>query len=189
MQTPAHLIIGAALFARPNAPRVTTAALIGSFLPDLSLYAMVFWSINVQNISPQVVFDQLYFSDRWMSVFAIDNSFILWGATLALALWWRNWIAIVLTASAFVHLALDFPLHHDDGRPHFWPLSDWVFESPVSYWDPHAHGGIISLLEAGLCAVLLVMLWRRFPGWFARGLILCAVVAQVMPAVVFGVMF
>lgn len=80
MNTPAHLLIGAAAFARPARGAVLWAAVLGSVLPDLSLYVMAGVSLHLLGIPPQVVFDELYFSPAWQTVFAIDNSFILWGA-------------------------------------------------------------------------------------------------------------
>ena len=79
MNTPAHLIFGMAAFGRPDATRVTLAALAGAMLPDLSLYVLAGTSIFFLGIDPQIVFDDLYFSDSWQLIFKIDNSFILWG--------------------------------------------------------------------------------------------------------------
>ena len=123
-------------------------------------------SLLVLGISPQRVFNELYFSDAWQTVFAIDNSFVLWGILLAAALWRRVPWAIALTAAALLHLFLDFPLHHDDGRPHFWPLSSWVFESPFSYWD-RAHGATWIAPIEGVIALAagIVLLLRRVPIW------------------------
>jgi len=104
-------------------------------------------SMYVLGISPSVVFDQLYFSNSWQTVFSIDNSFVVWGLGLAAALLLRKDWAIALCGAALLHLAFDFPLHHDDGRAHFWPLTNWVFESPVSYWDRRHYAGIVSPLE------------------------------------------
>ena len=77
MNTPAHLIIGAAMFARPHAWAVNVAAVTGSLLPDASLYFMFFWNRFVRGIDPEVIFRDLYYSDFWQQVFAIDNSFFL----------------------------------------------------------------------------------------------------------------
>ena len=137
MNTPAHLLIGAAAFGEKDRRGTTTAAMLGAFAPDLSLYLMVFVSLRVLGIPANTVFDELYYSDTWQQVFAIDNSFVLWGIALLLALWRRSAIWIAFTAAGILHLALDFPLHTHDARMHFWPLTDWKFESPVSYW---AHG-------------------------------------------------
>lgn len=189
MNTPAHLIFGAAAFARPSAPEVTTAALLGALLPDLSLYLMVGWHLFWLGTSPQVVFDQLYFSEAWMRVFRIDNSFILWGIALAAALALRSSWAIALTGAALLHLALDFPLHHDDGRPQFWPLTNWIFESPVSYWDSRAYGNIIGPIEMMACLILCVVLWRRFHGAVARAVIGLAGLSQLAPVFIWVFLF
>jgi hypothetical protein len=101
--------------------------------------------------APNVVFDQLYFSEAWVNVFRVDNSFVRGGVAFAAALWSRKAWLIALTGAALLHLAFDFPLHHDDGRPQFWPITMWVFESPISYWDRSHHGGTISWMEIGVC--------------------------------------
>ncbi len=161
MNTPAHLLIGAAVFGRGGGRNVMLAALAGALLPDASLYVMAGTALFVLNIPPRIVFDELYFSDAWQTVFAIDNSFLIWGALFALSLWKARAWAIALTGAALLHLCLDFPLHHDDGRPHFWPVSGWVFESPVSYWD-RAHGAMwVAPLEAGAAIGAAVVLWRQ----------------------------
>ena len=165
MNTPAHLLIGAAAFGRNKDRSVLIAAMIGAMVPDLSLYVMVGVSLFILQIPPQVVFDDLYFSDLWQTVFAIDNSFLLWGALFAVALWRRTPWAIAFCGAALLHVCLDFPLHHDDGRPHFWPISGWVFESTFSYWD-RRHGAMwIAPVEAAACVIAAVLLWRTKAGW------------------------
>lgn len=164
MNTPAHLLIGAAVFGRGDNRKVTLSALVGALLPDVSLYLMAGISLYVLNIPPRIVFDELYFSDAWQTVFAIDNSLFLWGALLALSLWQRSAWATALTGAALLHLCLDFPLHHDDGRPHFWPVSVWVFESPLSYWDRRQGAMWVAPLEAVACCAAAIVLWRQNSG-------------------------
>ncbi|MEK6216727.1 MAG: cobalamin biosynthesis protein CobQ [Boseongicola sp.] len=164
MNTPAHLLIGAAVFGKVNQKGTTIAALFGALTPDLSLYVMVSASIWVLNISPAIVFDELYFSDAWQRVFAIDNSFILWGLACAVAVWRRSAIFTAFTAAALLHLALDFPSHTDDARMHFWPVTNWVFESPVSpvsYWDRRAYAGVVGPFEVTLSCGAAFLIWRR----------------------------
>lgn len=74
--------------------------------------------------------------------------------------------------AALLHVLTDLPLHHDDGRPHFWPFSDWIFRSPVSYWDPNHYGRVWSLIEVVLAIILIIVLWRRFSSRVVRGLLL-----------------
>ena len=189
MNTPAHLIFGAAAFARPGAPAVTAAAVAGALAPDLSLYLLTSWALYVQGLSPHVVFDQLYFSAAWQRVFAVDNSIFVWGALAGAGVWsGRAWLT-AFGGAGLLHVLMDLPLHHDDGRPHFWPLTDWVFKSPVSYWDTSRHAGIVGPLE-GLAALLLcVILWRRFRGWPARGLIVVAATLEMLPTLFWNFMF
>lgn len=168
MNTPAHLIFGAAAFGRPGDRAVTVAALAGALAPDLSLYLLGGWALFIQQIPPQVVFNELYFSPVWQQIFAIDNSFPLWGMIFALGYWSRKPWVTAFAGAALLHLALDFPLHHDDGRPHFWPFTDWVFESPISYWDSARNAGVIAPLEGLACLALVVLLWRRFTRWRPR---------------------
>jgi hypothetical protein len=162
MNTPAHLIVGTAFFSSPNRTGTYMAALIGAMAPDMSLYVMVAVSIWIMGIPAQTVFREYYYSDAWQSVFAVDNSFILWGLLLGIALW-QTWPRVVAFAAAgLAHLALDFPLHTHDARQHFWPVTDWVFESPVSYWDSRAHAGIVGPIEYALALGCAIWLFRKF---------------------------
>lgn len=182
MNTPAHLLIGAAAFARKGDQRVIWAAFTGALLPDLSLYLMAGVSLGIMGIPAETVFRDLYYSDAWQTVFAIDNSFLLWGALLALALWRKSAWGIALTGAALLHLALDFPLHHNDGRPHFWPVSWWIFESPLSYWDVR-HGAVwVAPVELALALAAAVALWLRRPGWIISLFTLALVGAELMVA-------
>jgi hypothetical protein len=189
MNTPAHLVVAAAVFAKPGFTRRNCLAILGGLLPDLSLYALAGWALFVQGISPRIVFDEYYFSPEWQQIFAIDNSFILWGVVLALAVW-RKWtLLFVVAGAALLHLITDFPLHHDDARQHFWPLTSWVFHSPVSYWDPAHYGAIAAWVENVLVLALLVVLYRRFKTIWVRCLFGVVAVAQIAPYLVFSLMF
>ncbi|MGQ0564861.1 MAG: cobalamin biosynthesis protein CobQ [Gemmobacter sp.] len=189
MNTPAHLILAAAVFARPDRRGVNAAALAGGLLPDLSLYLMVSWALYVQGHAPRVVFGEMYFSDRWQAVFAVDNSLPLWALALGLALLLRSAAGIAFAGAGVLHLVADFLLHHDDARRQFWPLSDWVFQSPVSYWDGAHYGNIVGPAEILACLALSLLLWRRFAGWPARSLIAAGMALELAPLVVWGLMF
>ncbi|MEO0938621.1 MAG: cobalamin biosynthesis protein CobQ [Pseudomonadota bacterium] len=173
MNTPAHLLIGGAVAGR-RTPRLVAWAMLGGLLPDLSLYVLAGVSLFVLRIPPTIVFDELYFSPAWQTVFAIDNSLLVWGLALALALWTRRAGAIALCLAALLHILLDLPLHAGDGRAHFWPLSDWVYDSPFSYWD-RAHGAArIAPIEALFSGLAAVWLWsvRGWVRWAALALLL-----------------
>lgn len=168
MNTPAHLLIGSAAFAHPTKPGTYRAALFGAILPDLSLYLMVAYCMWVLDVPASTIFREYYYSDSWQAVFAVDNSFVLWGAVFAVAYWREMPRLLAFAGGGLLHLSLDFPLHTHDARQHFWPLSDWVFESPVSYWDGRAYGDIVGPVEFALCIIASVWLFRRFKSWAVR---------------------
>lgn len=183
MNTPTHLLVGAAAFARPGGAWINTAAVIGSVTPDLSLFFMVFWNGVVLERAPQQIFGEDYFSPFWQSVFAVDNSALLYAALVLTGWLLRNAVIgpplIAFAGAALLHIALDLPVHHDDGRPHFWPLSDWVYVSPISYWDPARYGAWVSLAETALFVALAAVLWRRFEAVAVRLVLALAAVTQL----------
>jgi len=186
MNTPSHILLGVAAFGRADNAKITTAALLGGLAPDLSLYLMSIWAMYVQGVSPNVVFDEYYFSREWMRVFAFDNSFILWGGVFAFGLRAKRGWLIAFAGAGLLHLATDFALHHDDARPHFWPLTDWVFQSPISYWDGRYYGNIVAPIELVMDFVLCVILWRRHLGRWARITVGATVVVLFVPLVMWG---
>lgn len=153
MNTPAHILIGWSLFARRGDWRVILAAIFGGLAPDLSLYLLAGVSIFILDISPNVVFGEMYFSRTWQAIFAVDNSFLVWAGLLAWAYWRQSKAGMALCAAALMHLLLDLPLHHDDGRAHFWPLTGWIYESPLSYWDRQHHADVVAPIAAALAAI------------------------------------
>lgn len=59
------------------------------------------------------------------------------------------------------HVFVDFLTHAEDSRPPLWPLSDWRWQSPVSYWNPDYFGVQFTLVEHA--AVLLALTWISLP--------------------------
>ena len=185
MNTPAHLLIAAAIFARPASDaagrRRNWAALAGGLAPDGSIFLLVAWSRWGLGHDWAQIFQQDYGSALWQGVFRVDNSIPLWGALGLAALALRRPAPAIFAGAALVHLLCDLPLHHSDARPHFWPLTDWVFRSPLSYWNPARHGVEVGLAEGLLCLALAVWLLRRFRSAPARAAILLALAAEATP--------
>jgi membrane-bound metal-dependent hydrolase YbcI (DUF457 family) len=186
MNTPSHMLIGAAVFARPLVPATLVAALSGGFAPDLSMFAMVLWSTRVTGVPEHEVFDRLFFSETWQSVFAIDHSFFVWGGLLGLAVRCRQIILRAFAGAGLLHALADFLTHHDDARRQFWPVSDWVFRSPVSYWDPRFYGSIFGMFEVALVATLTAFLCWRLRRWRERLLVLAVAAPVLLPFLMTG---
>jgi len=189
VNTPAHLIFGTAAFGKPGNARVTIAAVLGSLAPDISLYVMVSWSIFVAGINPNVVFGEYYYSSTWQQVFAVDNSFVLWGLGLGLAMGARRPAFIAFASAGLLHLAFNFPVHNHDARMHFWPLSDWVFVSPISYWERLFHAGIVSPIELMLALGFVGVLFYRFRRISSRALIIIAAALEILATRAFSWFF
>ena len=163
MNTVAHMVIASAVMARPDRPKQNWAMLAGSFLPDASMFVFFAWS-RLQGWSGEETWNVRYWTEPWQMLGAISNSFVLFGLFLAIA-WWRKWpLLMALSAAALIHIGLDLPLHADDAHRHFWPISDWRFVSPISYWDPDHMGWLGGLIESLATLVAITVLWRRFPG-------------------------
>ncbi len=177
MNTPTHLLIGAAILARPRGNTETHTpeppwrnweVVLGALAPDAALFVMFAWMRWVVGVSEETLWDEVYWRDGWQSLFAMGNSFPVYVTLLAIAwfnrsyLWGR--VLSVFALAALLHLAFDLPFHHDDAHRHFWPVSDWRFRSPLSYWNPAHHGDVVGIVEAVLAIGLIVLLWRRFRG-------------------------
>lgn len=205
MNSQTHLLLAATLFAEPNQPKRNIAALAGAFVPDAAIYGLWVWS-KLNGIPENIVWNELYWQQPWQTYTAFGNSLPLYvsillvGAivarqpqtaqpgidlpTVTISERWRAFvrrqpIAVIFALAALTHLAGDFPVHVADAHAHLWPLSDWRFYSPVSYWDPAHYGGWFSLFEIALGITLAVILFRRFQAKWVRGLMLLAMVAYI----------
>ncbi len=134
-------------------------------------------------MSGSAVWDDLYWQEPWQTMGAVSNSVFLWA--LVAAIGWRYqarlaasaddtgrltqrssvaaWgpFLFALGASAFVHVSFDFLVHADDAHRHFWPVSNWRFESPVSYWDTDHYARWFMPVEAMIALSSIVVLVRR----------------------------
>ncbi|EAR50505.1 hypothetical protein OG2516_09680 [Oceanicola granulosus HTCC2516] len=154
MNTPAHMALSLAVLGRERRRGAWAVILAGGLLPDLFLFLEHFTGRGPLTAQLVIVF----------------NSAVLYAALAALGLALRLWWLPLLALSALLHIALDLPLHATDARAHFWPLTDWTFASPFSFWDTGHHGALIGTLEGVLFALCLVIVWRRCETWAQRAL-------------------
>jgi hypothetical protein len=179
MHTPTHVLIGLAALGHPGQRRRNLAVMVGAFLPDLPAILMVLWARYLEGRSPGEIFRLLYFSDVWQTLMAPWHAFPVWGAVAAAGLALRQPLLIAFAVSGLLHLACDFPVHVDDAHRQFWPLTDWRFHSPVSYWDPAHYGNIVAPLEGMLAVSLTVFLIIRFKSPPARSVLAVVLIAYI----------
>jgi hypothetical protein len=191
MNTQSHALMGAVLFGK-SVPKRAWVGLLGGVTPDAPMISIAL-ALLAAKIPAQTIFDEMYWQPWWQITNAIGHSFLLWGGLLALGLLLRRrhdrWRFLAIFAgSAFLHSCIDFLVHREDAHMSFWPLSNYKFMSPVSYYDPAHYGGPFSLFEAGLGLVLACLLAMQFKNWLVRGgLVLCAVAYIGVPLMfVFG---
>ncbi len=182
MNTQTHLLLATALLTNRGAKARNVAVVAGAFLPDLPVFAL-FGIASAMGYTSQDVFGDFYFREDMRNLMGAFNSFLV-AALIAACGWgfrekWWGWPMVFFAAAMTVHAATDLPVHVDDGHRHFWPFSSFVFNSTLSYWDDSHHGGIVSVVEAGLGIICSVVLWRRFPVTWIRLLCATAITAYI----------
>ena len=166
MNSPTHSLIALAALAKQGQSRRNWAVFLGALIPDAVIYLWAPYQAFIKQESWPEIWNTLYFEPPMQNLIAYVNSVPIYGA-LGIAgylgrgkLWGQ--LCLVFSLAALLHIAFDLPVHNHDAYRHFWPLSDWRFYSPLSYYETAHHARWVSLVEAGIAAVCIVVLWRRF---------------------------
>ncbi len=167
MNSPTHSLLALALLSKKDSPKRNWAVFLGSFIPDLAIYLWAPYQKFVNGVSGEDMWRELYFQAPMQNLIAYFNSIPIYLALLAFGWVSRTkiWGQMLLffAAAALIHMATDLPVHAEDAYRHFWPLTDWRFFSPLSYWDKGHHAGWVNLIEAVIAFASIAVLWRRFP--------------------------
>jgi hypothetical protein len=171
VHTPAHMLMGAALYGRRQ-PKLAWAGLVGGLLPDVPMFLM-FAAAKLAGSDAHEIFEEAYFSIRWQVANGVGHSLLLWPLLLGLGLGLRARsaarsasILIAFAAAGLTHSIVDFLCHREDAHMQFWPLSSWRFISPLSYYDPAHFGRVFMIGETGAaiaCAIWIVATVRNLP--------------------------
>jgi hypothetical protein len=147
MNTPAHAVLNLVLLGATKEPRRAAPVLAGAVVPDLPMVVLYAYE-RLRGMPEAWIWRTAYYDPRWQMGIDALHSFPLILALLGAALF-LGWPRVVLLgASMMLHATVDFFLHHDDAHRHLFPLLDWRFASPVSYWDPRYFGNVTAPLEA-----------------------------------------
>ena len=165
MHTQTHLLISAAALTRPGDRERNIAAIAGAVLPDVPMFVMVGYGALAGLTGEQIFgeYDGLYWTPGWQGAINGGHSIPIYLAILAIAFWLKRAWLKAFCYSAFLHISFDLPFHFDDAHAHFWPLTNWKFMSPVSYWDRAHYGGVVMPLEIAGSLILIAILVLRFP--------------------------
>ena len=175
MNSPAHAIASLLILGREDRPETALPLAVGALLPDAPIVVFYAYQKLWRGRPESWIWSEGYYLESWQGFFDLFNSLPLVLIGLLVARWRAAPRLTAFFASMVLHVFGDLPLHHDDGHRHLYPLSDWRYESPVSYWDPQHHGLIVAPLEALLVIVGGVLLLRRFknrtPRWLIGGVV------------------
>lgn len=168
MITPSHLIYSWALAKATEKPHNSNTKqrtfwfVFGALLPDTAVF--VFFIVNglILGYSHEKLWDDMYFHSHWSILFTLSHSLLVWPAVLITSFLlrqsWLRWLSI----SALLHIVVDFCVHTADAYQHFWPLTDWRFMSPISYWNRAEYGRYVGLFDTILVLSLLLTLLHTY---------------------------
>ena len=181
MNTPSHVILNLALLGRQSRSQLNGPIFWGALVPDLALFGFYGWVKFIDQLDEATIWREAYYEPFWQNIFAVGNSIPIALLVIAIAAWvghrrpdWQPLTVgiIFLSASAILHSLGDLPVHADDGHRHFWPLSNFRFASPISYWDPDHHGGIVALIEFLLVMVASLRVWQLLRSRWLKGFLI-----------------
>ena len=179
MNTPSHAIINLAILGRKARPEWNWPIVLGALIPDLAMFVFYGWGKAIAGLSDTQIWDVTYYEPFWQNTFDFWNSIplALVGIGLGVGLGrQKKWRGVgsaiaICCASIILHCLADLPTHREDAHRHFWPLSNFRFESPISYWDPDYYGNLFVLFELGLVLVLSIYAFRLIRSRWGKGIL------------------
>ena len=141
------------------------AIIAGALVPDLPMFAFYLYQRLFAGRSEDMIWGELYFDSGWQIFFDVFNSLPFVAIGLVLVSLRKSPAGLAFLLSMALHLITDFLVHREDAHGHFYPLSQWHFVSPISYWDPAHYGLIFAGLEGfGVLVGCIILIRRGGPG-------------------------
>lgn len=165
--TSTHALLSLAILSKREEPRRNWTVLAGALLPDLPIFIWTPYQSIVNGVSGAEMWSELYFAPPMQNLIAWFNSIPIYAALALIGFSTRTrpWgkLLLVFSLAALIHIAGDMPVHADDAYRHFWPISDWRFYSPLSYWDVNHHAAWVGKIDIAIAFACIAVLWARFP--------------------------
>lgn len=172
MNTPSHYIINLALLGTTVAPQQTVAITLGAITPDLPIFIFYGVAKFVQQLPEKQIWTEAYYQPFWQTLVSLFHSFPLALLGLGVCVYFSWQWGAIFFGSFFLHSCFDLPVHHDDAHRHFFPLSDYRFISPVSYWDPKHYGTIAALVELLLVLAVTPLVFKLLNRGWSKAILL-----------------
>ena len=175
MITSTHALLSLAILSKRGEQKRNLAVFAGALLPDLAIFLWAPYQYIFNDVSGDEIWNELYFAPPMQNLIAWFNSIPIYAALALLGFSMRSkmWgkLLLVFAVAALLHIAGDMPVHADDAYRHFWPISDWRFFSPLSYWDVDHHAGWVGKIDILIALGCIAALWQRFPRRLTRTLL------------------
>eukprot|EP01084_Bolivina_argentea_P188114 323912_1 len=102
--------------------------------------------------------------------------------------------------SMCIHSICDFPLHNNDAHAQLVPFSNYIFHSPISYWDYNHYAYIVSpIISLFVICVSIWMYKYKKNDWIIQSLKICGkqckiwlyimIITLILNAIVDGISF
>ena len=182
MNTPAHAIFNLALLGRKEKFEWNPLIIWGALIPDLAMFGF-YALMKLSDVPERQIWGTEYYRPVWQNIFDLFNSIPLALLGIGVMLHFQRTGWALLFGSVLLHCLQDLPLHVDDGHRHFWPLSQFRYESAVSYWDPNHYGHIAASVELVLMAIASIYVFRRVRSRWTKGLL---IVSNALPPLVYA---
>jgi hypothetical protein len=161
LQTPGHAAVNLALLGAAVEPALAPFVVAGAVLPDAPIWVLYADAKLRLRLPDARIWAEVYQRRGWLAVIHGAHSIPLGAAGLALSLLLRAPGLAAFFASLLLHAVADFPIHGEDAHRHFFPLSQWRFISPLSYWDPRRHARVVAAVELAVVFAACAVLWLR----------------------------
>lgn len=169
MNTPSHAILNLALLLPNPTPHALSVIALGAVLPDVPMFVLYLWA-KVKRIPARQLWTETYYQPFWQNWTDLFHSIPIAGLGLIIGII-GQWLPLtLLCGSALLHSLLDLPVHHDDAHRHCFPLHNYRFISPLSYWDPRHHGYLVALVEILLVLVATIYLFPQVESMVVKGI-------------------
>lgn len=173
MITTTHIILNTTVLGSQKHPERNWPVVLGALLPDIPAFLVIFsplyYAMGAGRLLNYVFFQNC--TDWFHSI-----PIALLGFFICLLIQSKSGIYFFI--SMVLHDLEDLPVHAQIVHKHFLPFSQYVFHSPISYWEPQYHANVIAPLEWLLVIVCAYFLWRRSLGPFVQVSLLFVVIFQ-----------
>jgi len=170
-----HTLLALAVFTRKGDKVRNRSVFWGSVIPDAFIY--IAWVILTffMKVPQSTIWNDIYFDEPMQTFASIFNSIPIYIALLGIGYHYRSAVLgkalMFFSLAALSHISLDFPVHNHDAYAHFWPVSDWRFFSPISYYEEHLHGRTVGMIDLAIGIVASLFVWKRFDKIWVRSVL------------------